>query len=180
MNNDNNNQHTRDNGQTVVLTLRKRYNTLRGRNRTGQESVPPTPHTDNGDAQEIPTDAAAVANPWGDIRPTNRRVQHSAPLHHRLSFDHGSGVIVLPEDGDWLDLHDDDEVDSDEDHHTHEHETNNDGNLDQSIASLASAESTAPTPGPGISSPSRTSRYGTYFHHPERRKQSIPGAFPGR
>ncbi|KAF7760233.1 hypothetical protein Agabi119p4_10909 [Agaricus bisporus var. burnettii] len=180
VNNDNNNQHTRDNGQTVVLTLRKRYNTLRGRNRTGQESVPPTPHTDNGDAQEIPTDAAAVANPWGDIRPTNRRVQHSAPLHHRLSFDHGSGVIVLPEDGDWLDLHDDDEVDSDEDHHTHEHETNNDGNLDQSIASLASAESTAPTPGPGISSPSRTSRYGTYFHHPERRKQSIPGAFPGR
>ncbi|KAI5886540.1 DUF221-domain-containing protein [Schizophyllum commune H4-8] len=28
--------------------------------------------------------------------------------------------------------------------------------------------------------PSRTSRYGTYFHHPERRRLQIPGAFPGR
>lgn len=26
--------------------------------------------------------------------------------------------------------------------------------------------------------PSRLSRYGTYFHHPERRRQPIPGAFP--
>ncbi|TRM57425.1 hypothetical protein BD626DRAFT_213405 [Schizophyllum amplum] len=26
--------------------------------------------------------------------------------------------------------------------------------------------------------PSRTSRYGTYFHHPERRRLQIPGAFP--
>jgi calcium permeable stress-gated cation channel len=27
-------------------------------------------------------------------------------------------------------------------------------------------------------STSRGSRYGTYFHHPERRRQQIPGAFP--
>ncbi|KAH8827533.1 hypothetical protein DL96DRAFT_1599355, partial [Flagelloscypha sp. PMI_526] len=33
---------------------------------------------------------------------------------------------------------------------------------------------------PSASTPSRTSRYGTYFHHPERRRasQMIPGAFP--
>lgn len=86
---------------------------------------------------------------------------------------------MLPDDGDWLHLDDDDD-DSDEEHHEHEHETNGGGGLEQSIASLASTDSTAPTPGAGMSSPLRTSRYGTYFHHPERRRQHIPGAFPGR
>jgi hypothetical protein len=125
-------------------------------------------------------------------------------LHHRLSFDHGSGVIMLPDDAeDWLDLVDED-VDSDEEplgpRHPNVGEDVHDngeggvgGELEQSVASLVSTESTAATPVVGVGSPAggvvvvsptgkRTSRYGTYFHHPERRRErqsySIPGAFP--
>lgn len=86
---------------------------------------------------------------------------------------------MLPDDGDWLDLDDDEDSDEDPQHHE-QYEAQTGGGLEQSIASLASTDSTAPTPGMGAVGPSRTSRYGTYFHHPERRRQTIPGAFPGR
>lgn len=194
------------------MTLRKRYNNSslrRSRSRggdnhsAGPSSALPLSASASGEG-EIPADAAAVVNPWGDLRggpsttarTARRTTTNSTPLHHRLSFDHGSGVIMLPDDAeDWLDL--DDDVDSDEEEHPHHHNDdllNSEGNdlngggggggLEQSIASLASTDSTAATPGMavamGVSSPSRTSRYGTYFHHPERRRerQSIPGAFP--
>lgn len=81
---------------------------------------------------------------------------------------------MLPDNGDWLDVGESDD-DSDEEHPGEVQATG--GGLEQSVASLASTHSTAATP---LLSPSRTSRYGTYFHHPERRKQPIPGAFPGR
>jgi len=173
VNQNNGNHRTKDDGQAVVLTLRKRYNSLRSRSSRGnQEAGPSSPTADR--AHEIPPDAAAVANPWGDARPSVRRAQaQSAPiLQHRLSFDHGSGVIMLPDNGDWLDLGESDE-DSDEERPDEAQPTG--GGLEQSVASIASTESTAATP---VLSPTRTSRYGTYFHHPERRKQTIPGAFP--
>ncbi|KXN82921.1 hypothetical protein AN958_02004 [Leucoagaricus sp. SymC.cos] len=118
VNHNNGTQHTKNNGQTVVLTLRKRYG-----------------------VHEIPSDAAAVQNPWGDMyrpasstssqRQQRRQGGPSHVLHHRLSFDHGSGVIMLPDDVDWLDLHDDD-----------------------------GDNSTAATPAIGMSSPMRTSSDG--------------------
>jgi hypothetical protein len=178
VNHGNGTQHTKNNGQTVVLTLRNRYNSLRNRNKGVPEPGPSSLPT-NG-LQEILTDAAVVPNPWGDIRvtPRHRAINTPSALHHRLSFDHGSGVIMLPDDVDWLDL---DEGNSDVEHHENEEPELNGGNgLEQSVTSLMSTDLTAATPGMGMVSPSRTSRYGTYFHHPERRRQTIPGAFPGR
>jgi hypothetical protein len=112
-------------------------------------------------------------NPWQESTPgsSNLSEQHHT-INHRLSYDFGSGVIVLPDDEIWLD-----DADSDSD-------------VDDAIGDMeggqASPERTAPEDDQGVaggpdgqatSGPSRA-RYGTYFHHPERRRQSVPGAFP--
>lgn len=187
-----------------MLTLRKRYsNNPRNGSRSGASRLQSQSQDFGADGPtSIPIDAAAVPNPWGDIRSLAPRRRYPAgssnTVRHRLSFDHGSGVIMLPDDPeDWLDLVDDD---SDEEHHHHHHDTADDdaadvggnnegeddhgegGELEQSVASLMSTDSTAATPvnSHGVASPSRMSRYGTYWHHPERRRerQSLPGAFP--
>ncbi|KAG5645965.1 hypothetical protein DXG03_004757 [Asterophora parasitica] len=173
--------------EAVVLTLRKRYSSVRGRR---QSSVPPAARNldlggagpsgsrgivpGNGGAEEL----AAVAvntNPWEDARPRAGSSSNGGhTLNHRLSFDVASGVIMLPDDGEWLE----DDADSDEDFGTE-----NTGGLERSITE-ASVVDDEYAPGAGAtsptSSPSRSTRYGTYFHHPERRRQPIPGAFPGR
>lgn len=78
-------------------------------------------------------------------------------INHRLSFDPASGVIVLPEDSDWLG----EESDSDAEY----------------VSSVENQEnSNTVSELPRTRSP--TKRYATYYHHPERRRQSIPGAFP--
>lgn len=50
------------------------------------------------------------------------------------------------------------------------------------VGGLGSQVRVPQVPGRGsvVSTPTRTSRYGTYFHHPEKRKQTIPGEFPFR
>jgi len=212
----NNNGHSHNGiakniGQTVVLTLRKRYsNTLRNGPRSGAPRLRSQNQSQDFGADgsaSIPIDAAAVPNPWGDLHSLAPRRRYPAgpsnTVRHHLDFDHGSGVIMLPDDPeDWLDLADDD---SDEEHHDHDHHPHHDtaddddavdvggnnegeddngegGGLEQSVASLMSTDSTAATPvnSHGVASPSRMSRYGTYWHHPERRRerQSLPGAFP--
>ncbi|KAJ7715712.1 hypothetical protein DFH07DRAFT_361132 [Mycena maculata] len=165
------------NSQAVVLTLRKRPSVRR---RTQSEYImgdaaaaiagPSLPPSDS--------EAGASGNPWEEPR------HSSAPLSHRLSFDPASGVINLPDDDGWLPEHDEDSDDEDFGVQT-------DGGLENSVASLDGAAlrngggagdetvlgvpmSASPT------TPSRMSRYGTYFHHPERRRQAIPGAFPTR
>ncbi|KAF9044481.1 hypothetical protein BJ165DRAFT_1481442 [Panaeolus papilionaceus] len=129
-----------------------------------------------------------TSNPWMDATPPASRSvlrqqasgSSGRTLAHRLSYDHASGVIMLPDDGGWLE---EDEEDSDE--------LPGNGGLDASVMSVASegASSVADTSTPGSEIVSgnatpvggaRVSRYGTYFHHPERRRQVIPGAFPGR
>ncbi len=78
---------------------------------------------------------------------------------------------MLPDDGIWLDGM---ESDSEDD----------DGNGDIA-GGQATPERAVPeddresgsSDGQTITGLSRT-RYGTYFHHPERRWQSVPGAFP--
>ena len=126
----------------------------------------------------LPVDPSTVIDPWQDTaaRPPPRR---APTLTHRLSYDHASGVIMLPEDGEWLEEDDDD---SDEvDYGTEQ------GGLERSITESVASENDHPTGGMGTPSnagpgqtPSRLSRYGTYFHHPERRRQTIPGSFPVR
>ena len=112
-------------------------------------------------------------NPWQESTagPSNDSQPHHA-ISHRLSYDFGSGVIVLPDDGIWPDG-----VDSDSDI---------DDEIGDMVGGQTSPELAGPEDGQGlaggldgqtISGPSKT-RYGTYFHHPERRWQSVPGAFP--
>ncbi|KAJ7148636.1 hypothetical protein C8R43DRAFT_512491 [Mycena crocata] len=162
------------NGQAVVLTLRKRPSVRRrpqseftmGENASSGSVLAPSESSEAGPSSD----------PWQDGR------RSSAPLSHRLSFDPASGVINLPDD-DWLP---EDDPDSDEDFGTQT------GGLENSVASLSDLDGpTARTNGGDTmlgapvsaspttaASPSRLSRYGTYFHHPERRRQVIPGAFP--
>ncbi|KAJ7471304.1 hypothetical protein B0H11DRAFT_2041193 [Mycena galericulata] len=161
------------NGQAVVLTLRKRPSVRRRPQSDyilGETAASGSVFAPNDSAEAGPSN-----NPWEEGR------RSSAPLGHRLSFDPASGVINLPDD-DWL--HDDDE-DSDGDYGT---QTNG---LENSVATLSDLDGAAANGngedtmlGAPLSSspttPSRMSRYGTYFHHPERRRQVIPGAFPTR
>ncbi|KAF7318019.1 hypothetical protein HMN09_00309200 [Mycena chlorophos] len=167
------------NGQAVVLTLRKRPSSRR---RTQTEIIPigPSPSAPTAPA-DVPDNASTSSNPWQH----EPRRASSAPLNHRLSFDPASGVINLPDDdGEWL--HDGD--DSDEEDYGVQT-----GGLDNSVGSLADLDAhngggaqngndnllgQAVSSSPVTASPSRLSRYSTYFHHPERRRPTIPGAFP--
>ncbi|GJJ13051.1 hypothetical protein Clacol_007300 [Clathrus columnatus] len=173
--------------QAVVLTLRKKYSIARRDARDfvkNATSLPASPLSQPPIAQSsTPTfthQQHVNSNPWQDrrgsdsealgqhspqtstTRPTTRH-SHStpAPLNHRLSFDHATGVIMLPDDdGEWLIQEDSDseEAASMGREPLHE-EDSDDGN--------------APPPNTGVSE-----RHRTYYHHPERRRQTIPGAFP--
>ncbi|KAG6866159.1 hypothetical protein C0991_008113 [Blastosporella zonata] len=154
--------------EAVVLTLRKRYGSIRGirGSPTNLDLGLAGPSTAPG----TQADASDVGrNPWEDAPP--RQGTNGTSLNHRLSFDVASGVIMLPENGNWLE----ESADSDED----DFGTENTGGLEQSITEASVVGDAEPLVSP-TSSPSRTSRYGTYFHHPERRRQTVPGAFPGR
>ncbi|KAF7301133.1 hypothetical protein MIND_00677700 [Mycena indigotica] len=155
------------NGQAVVLTLRKRPSVRR---RTQTEFIPAG--SSNGPSVSSDNVSTSSSNPWQH----EPRRSSTAPLSHRLSFDPASGVINLPDDGEWL--HDESD---EEDYGTQT------GGLENSIASLAdidqppvtsNGEEGTPVSSSPTASPSRLSRYSTYFHHPERRRQTIPGAFP--
>lgn len=208
--------------QAVVLTLRKRQSIVRkrvqsiaagGPNR--QSSAPTQLQTgdllglaDGGQQQQTSagdgsSGSAGVAvdvpheDPWRDARPGPARRVNTAPsaVHHRLSFDYGSGVIVLPDDGDWLEELEDE--DSEEEDYgvgggspaitrgpssggggggpsTPRPPLSATASEGADVASSAASASESHDPS---SSPSRL-RYGTYYHHPERRRQTIPGAFP--
>lgn len=75
---------------------------------------------------------------------------------------------MLPDDGDWLE----EDIDSDEENYGTEG-VGGHGGLERSVTETVTSEDSTP-----VASPTRA-RYGTYFHHPERRR-TIPGAFPGR
>jgi hypothetical protein len=168
----------------VVLTLRKRPSMVRTRSGSRNFSHgTPGPSSANGVRQD-PVHVAINTNPWEDMRPQHSR-SGSGNGNHRLSYDVASGVIMLPDDADWLE----DDVDSDEENYGTEHHGVLDGpivdlgvNVDGGSANAVGGEREevgGVTPTISVS-PSRTSRYGTYFHHPERRRQPIPGAFPVR
>ncbi|KAL1750539.1 hypothetical protein FB107DRAFT_223742 [Schizophyllum commune] len=178
----------------VVLSLRKRASVVHRRRSTAApdllsgEGANGEPHDD--------------ANPWqqeSPARPSQRRARTApAPLHHRLSFDQATGVINLPDDESWLvgglegeeaaAASDEEDVDSDEDYGTVQHAVVHNPSRRTSLMGPGRQGSVGPQRGSvagdsvvdGEGTPARTSRYGTYFHHPERRRLQIPGAFPGR
>lgn len=192
--------------QAVVLTLRKRFSSGKNRGQSRHSTAAATDWDSNvrnaisssgvGSAVATPVDPSTIIDPWQDASTSTshqrRRMDETRPsrtLSHRLSYDHASGVIMLPDEMEWLE----NEVDSDE--------ADSDGvdygtELERSVSSLAGDGGLSPTAesrsiaidGGGVGQTgqgqsqagSRISRYGTYFHHPERRRQNIPGAFPGR
>jgi hypothetical protein len=123
--------------------------------------------------------AESEANPWQDAHSRVLRSQGSQnqqTSHHRLSFDPGSGVIMLPENGGWLD----EESDSSDELL----DPDNDGRLgisarddELSLPPEDGGSSSNLMEGSAVASPAKR-RYATYYHHPERRRQTIPGAFP--
>ena len=134
--------------QAVVLTLRKRKSMMHGnrpstypnmssplRNRTARRGRgPPEEAQENGNSGPSGPDT-----------------------NNRLSYDQASGVIMLPDDSDWLG----EDSDSDAEYMSTAENLEN----SNTVSAL-----------PHIRTP--TKRYATYYHHPERRRQSIPGAFP--
>jgi hypothetical protein len=166
----------RKSGQAVVLSLRKRYSAVR---RGGRTSTAGNSSTSRGAPIQDSVTASSgelgevTSNPWEESTPDSSNGSHSHhTINHRLSYDFGSGVIVLPDDEIWLDGM---ESDSEED-------DDGDGNIAGGQATPERAVSeddqgTGSSDGQTITGLSRT-RYGTYFHHPERRWQSVPGAFP--
>lgn len=115
-----------------------------------------------------------MINPWTDESSSQTRGvrnDQSRKVNHRLSFDDASGVIVLPEDAHWLM----DDIDSDSEEDYGNDRASNTG-LGHNNSPLADA--TSPGMSSEIISASPRQRHGTYFHHPERRRQNMPGAFP--
>lgn len=138
----------------------------------------------NGEeAQEllVGTPNPTSGNPWEDTRPGPSRRSQTAPqpLHHRLSYDHASGVIMLPEGESWLD--DDEDSDSDEDYGSPSPNTETASPLIDTMVPGGSAgvSGSLPSDAQSPATPSkRRSVYSTYYHHPERRsRQTVPGAF---
>jgi len=153
--------------QAVVLTLRNRYSITKRNTRqftAGSRNSP-----GSGDYTVDVSSDPTTSNPWEDAQPNTLRRSPTAPdhLNHRLSFDQASGVIMLPDDSDWLI-----DVDSDEE--------------DYGETALEAPQAGATVSGDVLSSPTSSAvsnspakrRYGTYYHHPERRRSVIPGAFP--
>ncbi|OJT11675.1 Calcium permeable stress-gated cation channel 1 [Trametes pubescens] len=167
-----------DDTPAVVLTLRKKYSvhreTLRQPSNDSSSSAEnaPSPNSEH----VAPSDRSVLGNPWEDApprprpgpRPHGHRHTGSAHVRHRLSFDAASGVIMLPEDEDWME----DAGDSDSDDY---------GDLQNSTLSEA-----GPHDSPGVEggyqatagSPGHGKRYSTYYHHPERRRQPPPSSPP--
>lgn len=161
-----------DSTHGIVLSLSNRYSMLRKKvTRRSRTTANGDESNEIGSPREVHplVSDTHASNPWaeGDAGPSHAQNR----IHHRLSFDPGSGVIMLPEGDDWLiDMDDDDDDDSSD-------EYGNTTPPSGEVASNASQEDLAhPLSSSTPASPKR--RYGTYYHHPERRRPTIPGAFP--
>lgn len=157
--------------QAVVLTLRKRYSMAR---RDVRDFVNKNQNAGRGDqwsgadpsgADQLSSTPATGSAPPRSHSPDNiRPLPQSQPLIHRLSFDHATGVIMLPEDGEWILQNED--SDSEEgaiSRETTQHEEVVNGDEPTSTNMATGVERI----GGG--------RYRTYYHHPERRRQTASG-----
>lgn len=150
----------------IVLSLHNRYSMLRKKVARRSRSTANGENSEGASPNEehpLVSDAPA-SNPWAE---SDASPSHAHNLHHRLSFDPASGVIMLPEGDDWL-VDDDDDVSSDE--------YGNATPRPSEVTSNASQENLGPLSASPSASPKR--RHTTYYHHPERRRATTPGAFP--
>lgn len=158
--------------EAVVLTLRKRYSIGgRPRSKLNVEQMPLISTTE----PQIGSPAAGndiLADPWRDHRSQGQSSSDGNHLRRRLSFDNATGVITLPEDGEWL--MEDADSDSEEDYGSIDHPAS-----DTLAATHGDAQTGEPSTSTAPKQP-QTPRvhHGTYYHHPEKRRQTIPGAFP--
>ena len=134
--------------QAVVLTLRKRKNMMHG-NR-------PSTYPNMGSPLRSGTNPRG-RGPLDDAQENGDSGPSEPHTNNRLSYDQASGVIMLPEDPDWLG-----------------EESDSDAEYMSSTENLENSNTVSALP--HIRTPAK--RYATYYHHPERRRQSIPGAFP--
>ncbi|KAF6743962.1 hypothetical protein DFP72DRAFT_931006, partial [Ephemerocybe angulata] len=181
-----NHRATKDN-DAVVLTLRKRHSKTYRRNSSrppGESSSTAVVNGFGGEEGHVDPALVGASNPWRDPSPGRPRHGVNRSMSAPLNYDHASGVIILPDEDGWLD--EDEGEDTSDDLGT--------GGLDQSmtesmISTLGGGEESGSTSGGGGGggggggegtplNGTRQNRYGTYFHHPERRRQQIPGAFP--
>ena len=152
-----------DSAQGIVLSLRSRYSVLRNKVRSRRLRNSETAETTLPEEGHSHVSDTSSTNPW-----VNAHTQST--LSHRLSFDPGSGVIMLPEDDTWLAG----EEDSSDEDYGNLTPPSGDGEGNTSQENLATPDSQLPsTP---MTSPKR--RHTTYYHHPERRRHTVPGAFP--
>ncbi|PCH41949.1 DUF221-domain-containing protein [Wolfiporia cocos MD-104 SS10] len=145
---------SQDQNAAVVVTVRKRRSNIRNEtHRVRAETTPvdflTTPEPRTGELLS-PRSPVVDLNPWQDTPASPLR----SVLHHRLSYDDGSGVIMLPEGDSWLVSGESDS--SDEDLGTLGPEATN-----------ADRQGTEGGQEPSLGS---SKRYSTYYHHPERRR----------
>ncbi|KAG8742156.1 hypothetical protein FRC10_001964 [Ceratobasidium sp. 414] len=157
-----------DKGDAVVLTLRKRHTSRTRRLDTNQASRGSSQALNGlADSQGTPINGTG-SNPWRDDSSSGSN------LRNRLSYDHATGIIMLPDDSDWMG---EDESSSDEaPGPVHiQIDTGSSNRLeDEGVATPVPTLRSPAT----LRSPTSQNRYATYFHHPERRKSKMPGGFP--
>jgi len=153
----------RGSDQAVVLTLRRRQSSPRKSLRV------------RGD---LPPEDESSANPWSETRtdqspnPQFSQFPTFPSYSHQLTFDPATGVIMLPDDGDWMG--DMDSSDSEADSGSSNTLTPREGSSSTPIAG-ASVNGTGTGYG-SITPGGPSKRRATYYHHPER-KRRMPGSF---
>ncbi|KZT00325.1 DUF221-domain-containing protein [Laetiporus sulphureus 93-53] len=122
----------------VVLTLRKR------RSVQANDNLP--------DARQPVGDQALSP---GGHQPAglNIGLPHSPTLHRQISYDHSSGVMVLPESDNWL---------------------SDNSDSDGTDVGAASGQGLGGPDGQGENAVMSGKQHSTYYHHPERRRTMLP------
>ena len=123
VNSQNTDRTGRKSGQAVVLSLRKRFSVVRrgGRtsatgNSTTSRGVPIQDSVRDSIASSGELGRDVTSNPWQESTPDQPNLSQSHhTINHRLSYDFGSGVIILPGDEIWLDGIESDSEDDEED-----------------------------------------------------------------
>lgn len=170
-------------GNTVVLTLRRRYSAVRRRGQAvfgkGQAEPAHEGEPDSARAADASTTGgAAPPRPLSTASTSAEGLQPPARVpSHRLSFDPATGIITLP-DGEVFYERVENGADSDSDYGEVSGETDSHEEQSGEVSPVVQgAEDGTPANG-GQTESLRAKRHSTYFHHPERRRHQVPGAFP--
>jgi calcium permeable stress-gated cation channel len=164
-------------GNTVILTLRRRYSAVRKRGQAvfGKGQAEPAHEGQpESSADGSASGGAAPVRPLSTASTSTEGLQ--PPASHRLSFDPATGIITLP-DGEVFFDRLENGGDSDSDYGEVSGETDSHEEQSGEVSPVVQGAEDAPANGGQTASGLRAKRHSTYFHHPERRRQ-VPGAFP--